>query len=277
MSSESKQLLVSLSCTSRSVIHPSEALFAGQYWGGLRTKNHGWFLLNRAHLVLHLEEQGCLQRLPALEPKRGYNLLICKTFPGIENELFTAFHVSLLDSSASRVTHPIILSLWNSNWEGVWVLVSGCIYYYSHLVALSRSILLSIGWQTHMHTKAKQLRQNEEDTSRRAQFLGGLWKMLTQTGAVLSFLEQTCVYFQCPGIGWLLCVPGFGPLVVFWFGTTTFSVILERSLMSEEVSSRFLCPYRSLLHREFSFPSVRGTSKLQRDHNPCVAPAFEAF
>lgn len=74
---------------------------------------------------------------------------------------------------------------------------------------------MSIGWQAHIHTKAKQLRQNEEDTSIRAQFLGGLWKMLTQTGAVLSFLEQNSVDFQCTRIGRLLCVPGFGLLVVF--------------------------------------------------------------
>lgn len=43
-------------------------------------KSRCYFLINRAHHALHFQKQECLQHLPALLPKRGYNLLICETF-----------------------------------------------------------------------------------------------------------------------------------------------------------------------------------------------------
>lgn len=66
-----------------------------------------------------------------------------------------------------------------------------------------------------------------------------------QAGAELTLLKTVSFHFLCVGAAWLICVPAFCLLVICWFGTTNFSVIVERSLCwSRSVSAQvwFLHP-----------------------------------
>lgn len=62
---------------------------------------------------------------------------------------------------------------------------------------------------------------------------GGPWETGKQEQT--SLLKTVYFHFLCVGTAWLIHVPAFCLLVICWFDTTNFSLILERSFMLEQL------------------------------------------